>query len=213
MEDKINHIKSWLGTGSINIFGVAFAGKDTVGERLAELLGSAFLSSGNIIREARNNAAEQDNIREAAVVSETGVWMPTDEFRDLVLPYLYSESVAGKSLVLSMVGRWYGEETPVMEALKKGNHDTKAVVLLNLTFDKAMERRALVLDSNSRNDGRYDDMDENRVRRRFHEFTDKTSPVIEVYRQMGILLEIDGDQGKDAVFENVIDSLYEFSQK
>ena len=37
-EEKINTIKSWLGTGSINIFGLPMSGKDTQGLRLAEAL-------------------------------------------------------------------------------------------------------------------------------------------------------------------------------
>ena len=30
MEEKITVIKQWLGTGSINVFGLPFSGKDTV---------------------------------------------------------------------------------------------------------------------------------------------------------------------------------------
>ena len=50
MDDKLNTIKSWLGTGSINIFGLPMSGKDTHGLKLAELLGAKLLSSGMIIR-------------------------------------------------------------------------------------------------------------------------------------------------------------------
>ena len=50
MDDKIETIKAWLGTGSINIFGLPMSGKDTQGIKLAETLGAKFLSSGMIIR-------------------------------------------------------------------------------------------------------------------------------------------------------------------
>ena len=33
--DKLAKIKAWLGTGSLNVFGLPMSGKDTVGERLA----------------------------------------------------------------------------------------------------------------------------------------------------------------------------------
>lgn len=210
MEEKITQIKSWLGTGSINIFGIAFSGKDTTGKRLATLLGAEFLSSGDIIRDARNNARSQA-IESAINVSDTGVWMPTDEFRDLVLPCLYSEDITDKPLILSMIGRWIGEEQPVMDALKRGGHDTKAVILLNLTEAEAWRRRSLAMDPDSRNIGRVDDADEIKVQGRFNDFKEKTLPVIEVYRKMGILLEIDGEQDKDKVFADVIDSLYDFA--
>ena len=40
MEDKISAIKQWLGNDAINIFGVQFSGKDTLGVPLAEKLGA-----------------------------------------------------------------------------------------------------------------------------------------------------------------------------
>ena len=47
MVDKIEIIKQWLGSGAINIFGIQFAGKDTLGIPLAEKLGAVFISSGD----------------------------------------------------------------------------------------------------------------------------------------------------------------------
>ena len=38
MEEKFEKIKEWLGTASVNIFGLPMSGKDTVGMRLAEKL-------------------------------------------------------------------------------------------------------------------------------------------------------------------------------
>ena len=57
MDEKLQFIKTWLKTGSINIFGLPMSGKDTVGVRLAEDLGARFLSSGMIIR-----AMEEDTL-------------------------------------------------------------------------------------------------------------------------------------------------------
>ena len=105
MEDKIKSIKTWLGTGSINIFGIQFSGKDTLGVKLAELLNANFLSSGDLVRAA----AKQDNsteIRQAAIDSEQGILTPTEQFRKLIVPHLKDEHLAGKPLVLSSVGRW-----------------------------------------------------------------------------------------------------------
>ena len=56
-QQKILTIKQWLGTGSINIFGLPMSGKDTVGVKLAEFLGGKFLSSGlTIFRQRRTEA-------------------------------------------------------------------------------------------------------------------------------------------------------------
>lgn len=208
--DKIGHLRQWLDTGSINIFGIAFSGKDTVGKRLAEDLHATFLSSGDIVRDARMHAAP--NIQAAARVSDNGRWMPTNEFRELILPYLYSPNLTGQALILSMVGRWSGEEKPVMEALQKGGHPTKAVVLLHLSEDEAWSRRESSLDPNSRNLNRLDDADAHKVQGRFNDFQEKTGPVIDLYRNMGILVEVNGEQSREKVYADVVDALYGLSR-
>jgi adenylate kinase len=209
MDEKIQAIKTWLGAGSVNVFGIQFSGKDTVGHKLAKVLGAAFLSSGDIVRAARENSANQQ-IRAAAEVSDSGVLTPTDEFKELIVPYLYAPELDGKALILSTVGRWIGEEQPVMAALKRGGHDTKAVILLKISEDEVWQRWRIARDS--RNGGRDDDVSEAKVQTRLDEFHNKTLPVIEIYRQMGILIEINGQQSRDQVFAAVIDKLYEFSR-
>ncbi len=209
MEDKVIYIKNWLGSGSINIFGIQFSGKDTVGKRLADAVGAEFLSSGDIVRSARDNSKDS-SIKRAAQVSESGALTPMEEFIKLIVPYMYDEKIAGKALVLSSVGRWIGEEGPVLEGLRKGSHDTKAVLLLNVSEDEVWHRWHEA-QGDTRNVGRTDDIDKEKVARRISEFKDKTLPVIEVYRGMGILLEIDGQQDRDSVFSDVIDRLYAFA--
>ena len=81
MENKIEKIKNWLGTGSINIFGPQFSGKDTQCLELAEIFGGIKLSSGEILRSHKEatDALEEMN---------KGNLAPTDSFREIVLPYL-----------------------------------------------------------------------------------------------------------------------------
>ena len=107
MEQKIAIIKEWLGTGSINVFGLPFSGKDTVGIKLAEMLGAKFISSGLILR-----AAEKEDSVLAKELS-AGNLAPTDTFRKIILPYFGRDELNGAPLVLSSVGRWEGEELPV----------------------------------------------------------------------------------------------------
>ena len=212
MDEKISQIKRWLGTGSINIFGVAFSGKDTVGKRLAEVLGAEFLSSGDIVRAAREQATDEQ-ILAAAKMSDSGTWTPTEEFKRLIVPYLYDEKLEGRPLILSMVGRWVGEEEPVMAALKRGGHDTKAVVLLNISKDEIWQRWGLAKDPNSRNIGRADDDDRSKVQGRLDDYQDKTLPVIDKYRKMGLFIEVNGEQSRDAVFAEVVTKLADFSRR
>ena len=84
-EQKLLTIKNWLGTGSINIFGLPMSGKDTVGVRLAEAIGGKFISSGLIIRS--NEALGAQNY------TAKGELAPTNIFYDWVLPYFDKEEL------------------------------------------------------------------------------------------------------------------------
>lgn len=207
MEGKIEIIKQWLGSGSINIFGIQFAGKDSVGIPLAEMLGGVFISSGDLVRAAMHNEADK-KIRQAAIDSQTGILTPTEEFRRLIMPHLKDKKLAGKPLLLGSVGRWIGEEEPVMEALIEGNHPLKAVVVLNITEDIIWQRWEKV--RNSRNGGRADDIDRSRVKLRLDEFYHKTVPVIDKYRQMGLVIDVDSSGSVESSLSQTIDGLVSF---
>ena len=126
MEEKLEHIKNWLGTGSINIFGLPMSGKDTVGIRLAENLDARFLSSGMIIR-----AMEQEKNEH---YTDNGALAPTDVFYEWVLPYFGREDLKQSGLILSSVGRWSGEENQVMSVAAGAGHEIKAAIILNISI-------------------------------------------------------------------------------
>ena len=205
MEQQIAIIKQWLGTGSVNVFGLPFSGKDTVGIRLAELLGAKFLSSGLILR-----AAEKEDSNLAKELS-AGNLAPTQTFRNVILPYFGREELANVPLVLSSVGRWEGEEFPVMEAAKSANHEIKAVVLLNISEEDAQNRWDVAKTLGDRGD-RSDDREKTVLENRIKEFREKTMPVIETYRKMGILLPVQATGTREEVFANVIEALAKLAQ-
>lgn len=205
MEQKIAIIRSWLGNGSINVFGLPYSGKDTVGIRLAELLGAKLLSSGFILR-----AAEKEDSILAKELSN-GNLVATQTFRDIILPYFGRDELKGVPLILSSVGRWEGEEFPVMEAAKNADHEIKAVILLNISEEEAQKRWDVAKTLGDRGD-RSDDREKNVLETRFKEFREKTMPVIEIYHKMGILLPVQATGPREEVFENVIDSLVKLAQ-
>ena len=205
MDQKIEKIKAWLGTGSINFFGLPYSGKDTVGLRFAELLGAKFLSSGLILRAA----SEED--KTLAKELAAGNLAPTDTFRKVIMPYFQKEELQGFPLVLSSVGRWSGEEGDIMASANAGGHPIKAVVLLNISEDEAKKRwdAARVLgDRGTRSDDREKAILDNRIK----EFIEKTMPVIETYRELDMLVPVHATGDRSAVFETVIDELLKFSE-
>ena len=201
LNEKIEKIKSWLGTGSLNIFGLPMSGKDTVGMRLAEDLQAKFLSSGIIIRAYE---AEQNED-----MTGSGKLIPTNTFYDIILPYFSREELRNDSLVLSSVGRWSGEEDKIMEAAKAGGHEIKAVVLLDLTEEEVKNRFEAAKELNDRGE-RADDANIEVFETRLAEFREKTMPVLNHYDELKMLVKVPASGSRDEVYTNVIDRLVEF---
>lgn len=203
MEDKIAAIKRWLGTGSINIFGFPMSGKDTQGVKLAEAVGGKLLSSGIIIR-----AKEMELHKN---LTSNGDLIPTDIFYEWVLPYFEREDLKKYPLILSSIGRWFGEEDTVLETARKTGHEIKAAVLLNISEADVIERLQKLQILNDRG-LRQDDKDMNVFKNRLEEFRTKTMPVLEHYKSLGLLVNVNGDQSREEVFEEMINKLYDYVQ-
>lgn len=203
VEQKILAIKQWLGTGSINIFGLPMSGKDTVGVKLAEVIGGKFLSSGLIIRsmEALKNQH----------LTDRGELIDTDLFYDWVLPYFDKEELKSFPLVLSSIGRWSGEEDAVIKHASNSGHEIKAVVILNISEASVTNRWETVATLQDRGT-RYDDEKPEVFEKRLEEFRTKTLPVVLHYRNMGLLIEVKADAERDIVFAEMVDKLYAFAQ-
>lgn len=206
MDEKIAKIKEWLGTGSINVFGLPYSGKDTVGLRLADLLGAKFLSSGLILRAAESN--DKDLAKDLAA----GNLAPTETFKKIIMPYFGREELKDFPLVLSSVGRWEGEEIDIMKAARDGGHEIKAVVLLNISEDEAKQRWDAAKISGDRGE-RSDDREKRILDNRINEFITKTMPVIETYRNEGLLIPVHAIGTRDEVFNSVIDELLKFTTR
>lgn len=200
MDDKISVIKKWLGTGSINIFGLPMSGKDTQGIKLAKLLDAKFISSGNIIR-AMEQSTNQD-------YTSGGALVPTNVFYEWVLPYLERPDLFHYPLILSSIGRWHGEEPQVMSVAAGAGHDIKAVIILNISEADVEHRFVEAKILNDRGQ-RPDDKDLNVFANRLKEFRQKTLPVLQYYRSIGLLIEVNGDQSRDVVTDEIVDKLYQ----
>ena len=204
MEPEIQTIKNWLATGSVNIFGLPYSGKDTVGIRLAEILGGLYLSSGLILREV-----EKENLEVRKTLS-AGLFAPQDQFFNIVLPYFSRADLADHPLILGGVGRWVGEENATMEAAAAGGHAIKAALLLNVSeadIRSRWDQARIIQDRGERSD----DKELKILDTRISEFQTKEIPVIMHYKNFGLLIPINADQSKDKVFAEVVKKLAQFA--
>ncbi len=198
-DPKVQSIVAWLGSGSINIFGWPFSGKDTQGRRLAQLLGAPLIGGGDILRNKEN---VPEHVRKAI---DVGLLAPTDEYIQIVTPYLRKQEYAGQPLVLSSLGRWKGEEESILTSAASAKHPIKAVI--NLVLDQQTAERRAELSKRLADRGQRTDDSKEYLTTRYAEFRTKTLPVIDFYRQKGLLIEIDGKLAPDEVTQQIIDKL------
>jgi adenylate kinase len=182
--ETIVHIKTWLGSGSINLFGMPYAGKDTHGRELADFFDAPLLGGGDILR----GSNIPSDIKK---VMDSGELIPTASYLSIVTPYLSKQTFVGRPLILSSVGRWHGEEQGIMQASEMSGHPVKAVIYLRIneaTVYRRWEAAFSLGDRGVRND------DEKAIlMTRLEEFHAKTIPVIDFYRSAGLLIELDSD--------------------
>lgn len=196
LELKFNEVSEWLGTGTLNFFGMPFAGKDTQAEKFAERLDVSILGGGDILR---NSVIPSD----VQASMERGELIPSDDYKKIVMPYLAQAAFAGKPLLLSSVGRVVGEEVGVLAATEAAGHPTMAVPYLHITEAEAFHRLKNMPDR-----GRADDNPES-LKRRLSEFEEKTLPVLTAYEEQGLLVPVGAMGDRDVVFTDVVNSLHE----
>lgn len=206
MIDHGQVIRNWLGTGSINIFGAPFSGKDTVGNRLAAELQGVLLSSGEILR----NAQAQDEALKNEMNS--GALADTDKFRSIVLPYFAKEELKDSPLIMSSIGRWAGEEYDVIEAAKNAGHPIMVALQLEISPEEMERRRQLALESGDRGN-RGDDNSVEILQKRISEYQEKTLPVLATYEKMGLLVKVNTEEDRDTVFHKVLEAIADFATK
>ncbi len=198
MSEQIKIISGWLQAGSINIFGRPFSGKDTQGQILADLFQAPLIGGGDILRSHHDPAKIEQILASGGIV-------PSDFYLNMVLPYLSRPNFKDKPLVLSAVGRSHGEEETIMKAAADSGHPIKAVIVLQLSEEEVwrrFEESRLEHDRGNRSDDHH-----NVLKTRLQKFQDKTVPVIEFYRHKKLLIEVDGEKGREEVTSKILEEL------
>lgn len=198
-DEQLQIIKQWLGSGSINIFGLPFAGKDTHGRELAKFFDAPLLGGGDILR----NSIIPPDLQKSL---DAGNLFPPDKYLEIVTPYLSKAEFADKPLILSSVGRWIGEEQGILQATDAANHPIKAVIFLHLSPEIVHARWSASIEIGDRGE-RADDA-EHVLANRINEFNTKTLPVIDEYRKRDLLIEVNSDADKGEVLENILARLF-----
>jgi adenylate kinase len=191
-------IKRWLGSGSLNIFGRPFAGKDTQAARLAAWLEAPVIGGGDIIRSSTNLPEE------VRVTNDAGQLVPQGSYLALVTPYFRRHEFDDKPLVLSSVGRWYGEERQIIASAQEAGHPIRCAIYIDLSVEQIEKRfQAAHADTARTIRADHDTLDT-----RLSEFANKTVPVLGTYRTLNMLITVEGTGSIEEIERRIIAALH-----
>lgn len=164
--------------------GAQGSGKSTQAKLLAEKLKLTHLSSGNISRRVAAEDTEDGKIFREAL--SKGLLAP-DELLMKYIEEVVLKSVKNGGFVFDGWPR-NKEQLVLLERLKKKyNIIIDKVIYVNLSDEEGMRR----ISERAKIGGRADDFPEN-VAQRLKIFHERTEPILEYFRQKGLLVEVDG---------------------
>jgi len=166
------------------IVGPPGAGKGTQAVRIAESFGIPAISTGDIFR--ANVAGETDLGLKVKAILDAGDYVPDSLTNELISDRL-TEADAEQGFLLDGYPRTVQQVEFLDEFLAGRGEALAAVVQLVADRDEIVERlRRRALDQ-----GRSDDTEE-AIRHRQDVYLRETAPLIETYRDRGLLVEVDG---------------------
>lgn len=209
----------------IVMLGPPGAGKGTQAEILAQKLGLVHISSGDLFRENLSNQTELGKLAQTYMTK--GELVPDDVTIAMVKERL-SRPDCAKGAVLDGFPRTPAQAEALNKILAEMNAKVDLVPLISVPNDVLVERLSGRWMSKSGRvyhalynppkvkwvddiDGtplyqREDDKPET-VQRRFDVYYEQTAPLIDYYRQAGLLVEIDGTQEIEKVTEDILKAI------
>jgi adenylate kinase len=186
------------------LMGPPGAGKGTQAKYVAGHFGIPAISTGDIFR--ANVSSGTDLGVEAKRYMDAGEYVP-DEVTNLMVRNRIDEDDAKPGFLLDGYPRTLAQVTELDGMINFTGHELDAVVVLTVNAEELIGR----LLERAKTEGRADDTEEV-IRRRQEVYAEQTEPLIEVYRERGLLIEVDGLGEIDEVTERIFDALASVQQ-
>jgi adenylate kinase len=183
----------------IVLLGAPGSGKGTQGDVLAEHFGVPHVSSGELLR--AHVATGSDLGLQVASFLSRGELVPDDLVLTVVGDALSGAFEAG-GYVLDGIPRTLAQAERAHALAKRTGLVADAVIYLDIADDVARERLAGRAEA-----GRVDDADLAVIERRLQVFHADTGPLLDFYRERGVLRTVDAVQSVEAVSNAILDIL------
>ena len=181
-------------TDVVVLLGPPGSGKGTQAERLRDERGFTWLSTGDLLREAREEGSEVG--RRAGEYMDRGDLVP-----DEVIDGVVRDAIAGldgEPVLLDGFPRTVEQADDLDAALGERGRSVRHAILIDVPDDVVAERIS--------HRGRADDSPET-VRSRLDVYHRQTEPLIERFEARGILRRVDGEGDPDDVAAGVREAL------
>ena len=182
---------------NIVIFGAPGSGKGTYSAALVEKFGYNHISTGDVLRAEIKAGTELGRIAEGYI--EKGQLIPDDLIIDM-LASVYDTMRDGPGVIFDGFPRTIVQAKALKEMLAERGE--KISVTLNLIVDEKILMERLL--KRAQIEGRSDDNEET-IRKRFNVYYTQTHPLIEWFRQEGVLSEFTFKGDKDRMINEIIE--------
>lgn len=177
------------------IVGPPGAGKGTQAKRIGETFGIPDVSTGDIFRFHIKNGTEL-GLRVKAIV-DAGDYVPDSLTNEIVTARLEEEDAAN-GFLLDGYPRTIDQVHYLDALLEKKGQPLEAVIRLVADQEEIIAR----LSKRALEQGRADDTEE-AIRHRQEVYARETAPLVEVFRERGLLIDVDGLGNVDEVGDRI----------
>lgn len=177
------------------IVGPPGAGKGTQAARISANFGIPAIATGDIFRQNINDKTELG--LEVKAIVDAGDYVP-DELTNALVASRLDEGDAANGFLLDGYPRTAAQVAFLGELLREKGESIDAVIQLVVNTDEVITR----LKARATEQGRADDSEE-AVRHRQELYSRETTPLIALYRERGLLVEVDALGEVDTVSERI----------
>jgi adenylate kinase len=176
------------------ILGPPGSGKGTVSKKLSDRNGFVHISTGDLIRKSDD--------KELKKIVSGGNFIP-DRLMVRMLRKALGEADFSKGVIIDGFPRNLKQVKLLDSLLGKMGVGLSHVLFLDLDEKQAKER----IIKRAEKENREDDKDPEVIAKRFREYKDKTSPLIDKYKKSRKLITIDASEGSESVYNSVTKKL------